>query len=70
MPRGSLYNVHKNEGPLPWSTRIKIAVDIASGLEYLHERKIIHRDVKSLNVLLDNDYNAKICDFGLSKVKT
>jgi serine/threonine protein kinase len=39
--------------------------DIATGIEYLHKSKLIHRDLKSLNILLDNDLRAKVCDFGL-----
>ena len=69
MPKGSLYHVNKNEEPLPWSVRIKIATQIAEGISFLHSKNIVHRDVKSLNVLLDDNYNAKLSDFGLSKVK-
>lgn len=57
-------------GPLlDWMQRVKIAVDAARGLEYLHEKSqfsIIHRDVRSSNVLLFEDYKAKIADFNLS----
>ncbi|XP_059287421.1 PTI1-like tyrosine-protein kinase 1 isoform X1 [Lycium ferocissimum] len=57
-------------GPtLEWVQRVKIAVDAARGLEYLHEKvqpSIIHRDIRSSNVLLFEDYKAKIADFNLS----
>ena len=55
---------HKN-----WSKRIQIAADIAEGMEFLHSRKppLIHRDLKSQNVLLSSDGRAKIADFGLSR---
>ncbi|XP_059663296.1 probable LRR receptor-like serine/threonine-protein kinase At1g07650 isoform X2 [Cornus florida] len=56
---------------LDWFTRQKICVGIARGLTYLHEEsrlKIVHRDIKTSNVLLDKDLNAKISDFGLAKL--
>ncbi|GAB2221288.1 hypothetical protein Droror1_Dr00012462 [Drosera rotundifolia] len=56
---------------LDWPTRHRIALGIASGLEYLHmnnQAKIIHRDLKPANVLLDDDMEARITDFGLAKV--
>lgn len=57
-------------GPvLDWLTRIKIAIDAARGLEYLHEKvkpSVIHRDIRSSNVLIFEDYKAKIADFNLS----
>ncbi|CAA6665683.1 unnamed protein product [Spirodela intermedia] len=56
---------------LDWQTRRKICIGIARGLAYLHEEsrlKIVHRDIKTTNVLLDKDLNAKISDFGLAKL--
>ncbi|EPS72702.1 hypothetical protein M569_02055, partial [Genlisea aurea] len=56
---------------LDWATRRKICLGIARGLYYLHEEsslKIVHRDIKASNVLLDKDMNAKISDFGLAKL--
>ena len=56
---------------LDWPTRQKICVGIARGLAFLHEEstlKIVHRDIKSTNVLLDMDLNPKISDFGLAKL--
>jgi serine/threonine protein kinase len=56
---------------LDWKHRKKIILDTASGLTYLHEdcrQKIVHLDIKPHNILLDEDFNAKVSDFGLSKL--
>jgi len=56
---------------LDWAMRQKICVGIARGLAFLHEEsrlKIVHRDIKATNVLLDKNLNPKISDFGLAKL--
>ena len=67
----TLIGHEENRLHLDWPTRQKICVGIARGLAYLHEEstlKIVHRDIKATNVLLDKDLNAKISDFGLAKL--
>eukprot|EP00271_Cylindrocystis_brebissonii_P006705 TRINITY_DN19487_c0_g2_i1.p1 TRINITY_DN19487_c0_g2~~TRINITY_DN19487_c0_g2_i1.p1 ORF type:complete len:500 (+),score=70.50 TRINITY_DN19487_c0_g2_i1:388-1887(+) len=53
--------------PLPWERRVQIALQAAQGLTYLHDNGVIHRDFKAPNILLDENYTAKIADFGLAK---
>ncbi|KAL1834140.1 hypothetical protein ACET3Z_003791 [Daucus carota] len=72
MPNGSLGDLlHSSKsGLLDWPTRYKIAMDAAEGLSYLHHDcvpPIVHRDVKSNNILLDEDFGARVADFGLAK---
>jgi sterile alpha motif and leucine zipper containing kinase AZK len=69
MPRGSLWSVLQSALPLDVKQRQQIALDIARGLAFLHNKGIFHRDLKSLNVLLDEHLHAKLCDFGLAKIK-
>ncbi|XP_045794142.1 receptor-like cytosolic serine/threonine-protein kinase RBK2 [Trifolium pratense] len=71
-PLGSLDSLlhGSNKNELDWSKRYKIMVGIADGLLYLHEycqRRIIHRDIKAENILLTENFEPQICDFGLAK---
>ena len=72
MPNGTLSYFLFKEGERPtWLQRSEMALEVASGLHYLHEEceaQIIHCDIKPDNVLLDVNYTAKIADFGLSKL--
>ncbi|CAK8566906.1 unnamed protein product [Lathyrus sativus] len=57
--------------PLPWATRVQIALDSARGLEYIHEHTVpvyIHRDIKPANILIDKNFRGKVADFGLTKL--
>eukprot|EP00163_Fabomonas_tropica_P006434 TRINITY_DN1599_c0_g1_i2.p1 TRINITY_DN1599_c0_g1~~TRINITY_DN1599_c0_g1_i2.p1 ORF type:complete len:804 (-),score=238.09 TRINITY_DN1599_c0_g1_i2:16-2427(-) len=73
MPQGSLHDVLSNPSfPLSWKRRCEFAIDITSGLTFLHSQEpaFLHQDIKSFNCLLDSRFNVKISDFGLSAVKT
>ncbi|KAK8664160.1 hypothetical protein V6N13_083960 [Hibiscus sabdariffa] len=75
MGKGSLdkwiFKNNEESGTLDWNTRFNIALGTAKGLAYLHEEcefKIVHCDIKPENVLLDDNFNAKVSDFGLAKL--
>ncbi|KAK8622889.1 hypothetical protein V6N13_117788 [Hibiscus sabdariffa] len=75
MPNGSLeshlLDLPSHKKPLDWDTRIKVSIGAAKGLEYLHETAdppVIYRDFKTSNILLDQDFNPKLSDFGLAKI--
>jgi len=72
MPNGNLWDaLHRGKSPLDWPTRHQIALGVAQGLAYLHHDllpPIIHRDIKTTNILLDVNYKPKVADFGIAKV--
>lgn len=75
MPNGTLYDhLHHSDGRfqvLNWGIRLRIALDCARALEFLHESttpSVIHRDFKSTNILLDENFRGKVSDFGLAKI--
>ncbi|WJX15091.1 non-specific serine/threonine protein kinase [Trifolium repens] len=61
-------HLRRESGFLPWHIRMKVALETATALAYLHASEIIHRDVKTNNILLDNTFCIKVADFGLSKL--
>ncbi|KAL0457502.1 UNVERIFIED_CONTAM: putative serine/threonine-protein kinase SIS8 [Sesamum latifolium] len=72
LPRGSLFRLlQRNTPKLEWRRRIHMALDIARGMNYLHHCNppIVHRDLKSSNLLVDKNWTVKVGDFGLSRLK-
>jgi serine/threonine protein kinase len=68
MSGGSLYDfLHKQHNVLDLPTLLKFAVDLCRGMCYLHQRGIIHRDLKSANLLMDKDHVVKVADFGVAR---
>ncbi|XP_019462525.1 PREDICTED: LEAF RUST 10 DISEASE-RESISTANCE LOCUS RECEPTOR-LIKE PROTEIN KINASE-like 1.2 isoform X2 [Lupinus angustifolius] len=72
VPNGTvadnLYGKKAKPGALPWNIRMNIAIESADALAYLHASDIIHRDVKTHNILLDDHFRVKVADFGLSRL--
>ncbi|CAN1856375.1 Probable serine/threonine-protein kinase SIS8 [Linum perenne] len=72
LPRGSLYRLlHRPNNQLDERRRLRMALDAARGMNYLHSSTpvIVHRDLKSPNLLVDKNWVVKVCDFGLSRMK-
>ncbi|PIA31737.1 hypothetical protein AQUCO_04900198v1 [Aquilegia coerulea] len=72
LPRGSLYHIiHRPNIQIDERLRIKMALDVVKGMNCLHTSipTVVHRDLKSPNLLVDSDWNVKVCDFGLSRLK-
>ncbi|XP_042501366.1 LEAF RUST 10 DISEASE-RESISTANCE LOCUS RECEPTOR-LIKE PROTEIN KINASE-like 1.1 [Macadamia integrifolia] len=72
IPNGTvadhLHGDRRQVGSLPWPVRMSIAMETACALSYLHVSDIIHRDVKTSNILLDNHFHVKVADFGLCRL--
>ncbi|XP_022739080.1 LEAF RUST 10 DISEASE-RESISTANCE LOCUS RECEPTOR-LIKE PROTEIN KINASE-like 1.2 isoform X2 [Durio zibethinus] len=72
VPNGTvadhLHGERAKPGALSWSIRLEIAIETANALRYLHASDTIHRDVKTNNILLDNNFRVKVADFGLSRL--
>ncbi|XP_062228548.1 probable serine/threonine-protein kinase SIS8 isoform X3 [Phragmites australis] len=72
LPRGSLFRlIHRSNNQLGERRRLRMALDVARGMNYLHNCTpvIVHRDLKSPNLLVDKNWVVKVCDFGLSRMK-
>ncbi|KAG2695234.1 hypothetical protein I3843_07G005800 [Carya illinoinensis] len=70
MSRGSVYDfLHKQRGVFKLPSLLKAAIDISKGMNYLHQNKIIHRDLKTANLLMDENEVIKVADFGLARVQ-
>ncbi len=69
--RGSLYDVLRDETmAFDWERFFQFAIEIVSGIKDLHVHKVLHRDLKTLNLLVTEDWQVKVCDFGLSRFDT
>lgn len=71
MSRGSLYDfLHRQKGVFKLPSLLKVAIDVSKGMNYLHQNNIIHRDLKTANLLMDENELVKVADFGVARVQT
>ncbi|KAL0923486.1 hypothetical protein M5K25_007545 [Dendrobium thyrsiflorum] len=71
MPGGSVYDyLHKQKGVFRFSSLLRVAIDVSNGMNYLHQNNIIHRDLKTANLLMDENEVVKVADFGVARFKT
>lgn len=70
VEKNSLFDyLHVKKQSIPPECLVQVCEDIALGMRYLHDRNVLHCDLKSQNILIDNGWNLKLCDFGLSRTK-
>ncbi|XP_073294859.1 serine/threonine-protein kinase STY46-like isoform X3 [Primulina huaijiensis] len=70
MPGGSVYDfLHKQKGVFKLPALLKVAIEVSTGMTYLHQNNIIHRDLKAANLLMDENEAVKIADFGIARVQ-
>ncbi|XP_010548241.1 PREDICTED: serine/threonine-protein kinase STY17-like isoform X2 [Tarenaya hassleriana] len=71
MARGSIYDfLHKQKGVFKIQSLLRVAIDVSKGMNYLHQNNIIHRDLKTANLLMDEHEVVKVADFGVARVQT
>ncbi|KAF7829015.1 serine/threonine-protein kinase STY17 isoform X1 [Senna tora] len=71
MSRGSVYDfLHKQRGEFKLPSLLKVAIDVSKGMNYLHQNNIIHRDLKTANLLMDENEVVKVADFGVARVQS
>lgn len=69
MAGGTLFDLlHQSQTRVTWPMRKRFALDTCRGMRYLHDSKLLHRDLKSSNLMLDKEYNCKVGDFGLTRI--